>query len=66
MTHTIEIYRDDTTTKVVYENVKHWFWTAGNTVLVISQYTDDKGGHQYICWPRERICWFRHVKNEDK
>lgn len=65
MKHTIEIYRDDTTTKVVYENVKHYFWTANNTVLVIAQYVDEDGRHQYIHWPRERICWFRHVKVEN-
>jgi hypothetical protein len=48
---------------VVYENVKHWFWTAGNTVLVIAQYTDTaSGAHRYIHWPRERICWFKDEK----
>ncbi len=57
----IEIYRDDSTSKVVIDNVKHYFWTAGNTVLVIAQYADD-GSHHYINWPRERLCWFRHVK----
>ncbi|MDE2010451.1 MAG: hypothetical protein KGJ09_10325 [Candidatus Omnitrophica bacterium] len=62
--NTIEIYRDDSTTKIVLENVKHYFWTADNTVLVIAQYVGTNGDHQYIHWPRERICWFRHVKNE--
>src|ERR1700735_4249109 len=36
----ITLYRDDSTTQVVFENVKHWFWTASNTVLTIAQYTD--------------------------
>jgi hypothetical protein len=56
----VTIYRDDSVTQVVYENVKHVFWTAGNTVLVVAQYSDvATGAHHYINWPRERICWFR-------
>jgi hypothetical protein len=59
----ITIYRDDSTTRVVYNCVKHIFWTANNTVLVIAQYTSIKTKeHRYIQWPRERICWF---KDED-
>ena len=57
----LTLYRDDSTTQVVYENVKHFFWTAGDTVLTIAQYTDD-GKHQYIHWPRERVCWFKDEK----
>lgn len=57
---TLTLYRDDSTTQVVFERVKHFFWTAGNTVLVIAQVTDEKtGAHQYIHWPRERVCWFK-------
>ena len=57
---TLTLYRDDSTTQVVYENVKHFFWTAGNTVLTIAQVTDlATGSHQYIHWPRERVCWFK-------
>lgn len=56
----ITIYRDDSTTQVVYVNVKHFFWCAGNTVLVIAQITDKRTGkHRYIQWPRERFCWFK-------
>lgn len=56
----VTIYRDDSTVQVVYENVKHLFWTAGNTVLVLAQYTDQAtGAHRYIHWLRERICWFK-------
>jgi hypothetical protein len=44
----------------VYENIKAVFWTAGNTVLVISQITNTRtGAHRYIHWPRERFCWFK-------
>ena len=57
---TCTLYRDDSTVQVIYENVKAIFWTAGNSVLVISQYIDIKSGkHRYIHWPRERFCWFR-------
>lgn len=56
----ITIYRDDSTVQVIYENVKTFFWTAGNTVLVVSQYTRSNGSeHRYIHWPRERFCWFK-------
>jgi hypothetical protein len=57
---TITLYRDDSTIQVVYENVKAIFWSAGNSVLVIAQFTDlESGQHRYIHWPRERFCWFR-------
>jgi hypothetical protein len=65
-TRTITLYRDDSTTQVVYEDVKHTFWTADNTVFVLAQYTDKAtGAHRYIHWPRERprerFCWFKDV-----
>ena len=60
MSRTLTLYRDDSTVQVLYEHVKSVFWTAGNTVLVISQYTDvQTGAHRYIHWPRERFCWFK-------
>lgn len=59
----ITLYRDDSTTQVVFENVKHFFFTAGNTVLTIAQFTNlDTGAHKYIHWPRERFCWFKDEK----
>lgn len=62
----VTVYRDDSTTQVVYEGVKHVFWTAGNTVLVIAQYTDTaRGTHRYIHWLRERIAWFKDEKQPD-
>lgn len=54
----VTLYRDDSTVQVVYENVKHLFWTANNSVLVIAQYSAPPA-HHYIHWPRERFCWFR-------
>lgn len=56
----LTLYRDDSTVQVIYERVKAVFWTAGNTVLVVSQYIDESGAaHRYIHWPRERFCWFK-------
>jgi len=56
----LTLYRDDSTVQVVYERVKTFFWTAGNTVLVISRYDQQTGPeHHYIHWPRERFCWFK-------
>jgi hypothetical protein len=60
---TLTLYRDDSTVQVVYERVKAVFWTAGNTVLVVSQYTDG-ANHRYVHWPRERFCWFRDEPEE--
>lgn len=57
---TLTLYRDDSTVQVVYPNVKTFFWTANNTVLTISQFTDiESEAHRYIHWPRERFCWFK-------
>ena len=56
----LTLYRDDSTTQVVFENVKHYFFTADNTVLTIAQFTNtETGEHRYIAWPRERFCWFK-------
>jgi hypothetical protein len=56
---TLTIYRDDNAIPVIYEHVESAFWTAGNTVLLISQFTDiETGAHKHIHWPRERFCWF--------
>lgn len=54
----LKVYRDDSETTVVFDNVKHAFMTAGNTVLTIAQYDAD-GSHHYINWPRERLCWWK-------
>lgn len=61
----LTLYRDDSTTQVVFENVKHFFWLANNSVLCIAQYTNIRTGeHKYIHWPRERFCWFKDEKQE--
>jgi hypothetical protein len=59
-TFRVTLYREDSVTTVVYERVKHTFWTAGNTVLVIAQYADTESDHHsYIHWLREHLCWFK-------
>ncbi len=56
----LTVYRDDSTSQVVYENVKHYFLTANNTVLTIAQVTDaSTGAHRYIHWPISRVCWWK-------
>ena len=63
-TRTLILYRDDSTVQVVYEKVKHFFWTADNSVLVIAVIVDEEtGAHDYVHWPRERFCWFRDNPN---
>ena len=58
----ITIYRDDSTTPVVYDRVKHIWWEAHGSVLVIAYLIDSEGAHDYVHWPRERIAWFREEK----
>lgn len=60
---TLTLYRDDSTAQVIYENVKHWFWANNGTVLTIAQVTGANGQHRYICWPRERFCWFKDERH---
>ena len=56
----LTLYRDDSVTRIEYENIKHYFWTADNSVLVIAEITDmETKEHRYIHWPRERFCWFK-------
>ena len=65
----ITIYRDDSTTQVVLENVKHVFWIAGNTVLVVAQYIHPGTtlqDHRYIWWPRERFCWLKDEPQKEE
>lgn len=56
----LTVYRDDSTSQVVYDNVKHYFLTGNNTVLTIAQITDaSTGAHRYIHLPLSRVCWWR-------
>lgn len=63
----ITVYRDDSTTPVVYEPVKHYWYEANNTVLVIAYITHaDTGAHNYVHWPVSRFQWFRDEKLEQQ
>lgn len=67
MTYKVSIYRDDSITTVVYDNVKHCFWTSGNTVLTLAVY-DKSGEHYYIHYLRENVRWYkieREVKRKN-
>lgn len=62
-TRRISIYRDDATTPVIYENVKHVWYEAGNSILVVSQYQNDYNGeHNYFHWPVSRFQWYKDEK----
>lgn len=50
----IRIFMDGGGDPQIYTNVKHVWWTAGNTVLTLLQYYDD-GSYRYVNWPRERV-----------
>jgi hypothetical protein len=57
----VSVYRNDSHTPVVYEDVKHAWWEHGR--YIIAQYVNSKEGgeHFYWTWPGERIS---HVKEE--
>lgn len=61
-TRKITIYRDDSTTPVVYENVKHIWYEGNNSVLVVSQYRGTGDEHDYFHWPVNRFQWFKDEK----
>ena len=57
----VKIYRDGSTTPIVYEDVKHAFWTSDNTVFVIAQLSNgpQQEAHHYVHWLREHFVWYR-------
>ena len=60
----VSIYRVDSHTPVVYENVKHAWWESGR--YVVSQYTEpgvsDK--HHYWTWPEQAISHIKEIREE--
>ena len=62
----VTLYRDDSTTQVVYERVKHLFWLADNSVLCIAQDAEDGQSHHYICWLREHFGDWRVLSHRDE
>lgn len=63
---TVGIYRDDSVTPVIYENVEHIFMTANDTIITIAQVADlSTGRHRYVNWPREAVKWFYYEKPDE-
>ena len=60
-TFTVRIYPDDETTQMIYKDVTHCFWEAGNTVLTICL----PGLHHHVHWLRERIRHYVVIDNGD-
>ncbi len=61
MTYSVKIYRRDSESVVVYEHVKHAWWT-NRGIFVVSVLRDlAKPDHDYWEWPREQI---DHIKIE--
>lgn len=59
----VSIYRKDSVTPVVYESVKHIWFIAGGSILVIAVYSNIKTGkHYYIHWPINNIEWYKVEK----
>jgi hypothetical protein len=49
----------------IYEDVKHLWWTADSSVLVIVQYTNtERTAWRNICWLREVIDWYTLTHQE--
>ena len=62
---TIKIYRRDSETPVVYEDVKHFWWEDWR--LVVSQYRSADGPeHDYWIWPRDLISHVKVGKSTEK
>lgn len=53
----LRLYRNDSADVQVYTHVKHAWWQAGNTVLAILHYNDDRT-YRYVYWLREKIDWY--------
>lgn len=47
----------------VYKNIKHIWWSAGNTVLTMLQYYEDETW-RYVNWPREQVWYYTRTLEE--
>ena len=59
---TVTIYRIDSRTPVVYENVKHAWWEGKN--YVVAQFDGDGPEHHYWTWPGKSISHVKEKKSE--
>jgi hypothetical protein len=61
----ISLYRNDSTTPVVIEPVKHLWYENDGKVLVLAVYADVvTGAHFYLHWPLNRLTWFKDERIE--
>ena len=61
MTYRVKLYRRDSTSVVVYERVKHAWWSGAGVFVVSVLRRRGHPEHDYWEWPRELI---DHVKIE--
>lgn len=53
MLYTVRIYRRDSETVVLYERVKHTWWSNRGSILVVSQLRNiGQDEHDYWEWPK--------------
>ena len=57
------VYMDGANDIQVYDNVKHVWFKANNTVMVILHYYDEKN-YRYISIMRERVVWYSLVEQK--
>jgi hypothetical protein len=55
--YTVRVYLDGANDIQVYDNVKHVWFKANSTVLVILHYYDEKT-YRYVSIMRERVVWY--------
>lgn len=57
--YVVRLYRKSGGDAQVYDDVKHLWWTADNSVLTILQYTNESRTEwRTIYWMRETIEWY--------
>lgn len=61
----VRVYLDGANDIQVYDNVKHVWYKAGNTVLVILHYYDETT-YRYVSYMRERIVWYSITEQVDR
>ena len=53
----VRLYLDGVNDVQVYDNVKHVWFKAGNSVLVILHFYNEQT-YRYVCILRERVVWY--------
>lgn len=58
------VYLDNANDIQVYDNVKHVWFKANNTVMVILHYYDEKH-YRYVSIMRERVVWYSMMEQKN-